>query len=148
MTTVGLYARTADGDALDIARQIEDVTAFAAGKGWATAPEPYIDNGVSAYTMHRGKRPAFDRLLADLTAGKIDGIVAYDLDRITRNPRDLESVLAVIDQDPARVLTFVSGELDRGMHRLTVTANASTASRRASAARRRAATVARKARQA
>lgn len=55
----------------------------------------YVDNDISAFKDV--VRPEFERLLADLEDGVIDGIVVYDLDRLARRPRDLERVIDVYD---------------------------------------------------
>jgi hypothetical protein len=41
-------------------------------------------------------RPAFRRLLDDLAAGRADAFIAYDLDRVARDPRDLEDLIDVV----------------------------------------------------
>lgn len=55
----------------------------------------HVDNDISAFKDV--VRPEFERLLADLEDGVIDGIVVYDLDRLARRPRDLERVIDVYD---------------------------------------------------
>src|ERR671911_851182 len=50
-------------------------------EGWAALPQMYDDGGVSGGTM---ERPALKRLLADIAAGKIDTVVVYKVDRLTR----------------------------------------------------------------
>ena len=48
----------------------------------------YKDAGISAKDMEH--RPAFQQMLEDMRAGKINYIIAYKLDRVTRSVRDLE----------------------------------------------------------
>ena len=48
----------------------------------------YEDAGISAKDM--AHRPAFQEMLVDMKKGKINYIVAYKLDRVTRSVRDLE----------------------------------------------------------
>jgi len=43
-------------------------------------------------------RPAFQQMLEDMRAGKINYIVAYKLDRVTRSVRDLEELIAVLEK--------------------------------------------------
>ena len=50
--------------------------------------EIYKDAGISAKNMK--DRPAFQEMLEDIKAGKLNYIVAYKLDRVTRSVRDLE----------------------------------------------------------
>lgn len=42
-------------------------------------------------------RPKFRELLADLAGGVIDGVIFYDLDRLVRQPRDLEDLTDIIE---------------------------------------------------
>lgn len=43
-------------------------------------------------------RPAFQQMLEDMKAGKINYIVAYKLDRVTRSVRDLEVLIAELEK--------------------------------------------------
>ena len=56
----------------------------------------YEDAGISAKDM--AQRPAFQEMLADMKKGKINYIVAYKLDRVTRSVRDLEELIAVLEK--------------------------------------------------
>lgn len=55
----------------------------------------YKDAGISAKDMQH--RPAFQQMLADMRAGKINYIVAYKLDRVTRSVRDLEVLISDLE---------------------------------------------------
>mgnify|MGYP004543488583 CR=1 FL=1 len=55
----------------------------------------YEDAGISAKNMK--DRPAFQEMLADMKQGKINYIVAYKLDRVTRSVRDLEELIAQLE---------------------------------------------------
>ncbi len=50
--------------------------------GWIALPDMYDDGGISGGTM---ERPALQRLLADIAAGRIDTVVVYKVDRLTRS---------------------------------------------------------------
>ena len=54
-------------------------------EGWVCLPAIYDDGGFSGATM---ERPALQRLLADITAGRVDTVVVYKIDRLTRSPAD------------------------------------------------------------
>lgn len=54
----------------------------------------YQDNNRSAW-KHDRKRPAWDKMLADIEAGTINAIVVYHGDRLTRQPMDLEILIAL-----------------------------------------------------
>lgn len=56
----------------------------------------YKDAGISAKDMEH--RPQFQEMLKDMKEGKINYIVAYKLDRITRSVRDLEELISVLEQ--------------------------------------------------
>ncbi len=56
----------------------------------------YKDAGISAKDMEH--RPQFQEMLQDMKEGKINYIVAYKLDRITRSVRDLEELITVLEQ--------------------------------------------------
>ena len=55
----------------------------------------YQDAGISAKNMK--DRPAFQEMLADMKKGKINYIVAYNLDRVTRSVRDLEEIISQLE---------------------------------------------------
>lgn len=72
-----------------VTRQREDTSALCEVKGWQVA-DYYVDNDRSASS---GKdRPEWDRLLADIAAGKIDAIAAWDQDRGWRMMSELEAL--------------------------------------------------------
>ena len=73
-----------------------------AGEGWKLLPTPYDDGGFSGGTMDR---PALARLLADIQAQKIDTIIVYKVDRLTRSLADFSRIVDVLD---AHDVSFVS----------------------------------------
>lgn len=110
-----LYARISsdqEGAGLGVARQLEDCRRRARELGWTVAEE-YVDNDLSAYS---GKaRPAYERMLADLTDGARDGVVVYHTDRLTRRPIELEQFVNVLTAASVRDVQFVAGgDLDVG----------------------------------
>ena len=56
----------------------------------------YEDAGISAKDMEH--RPAFQEMLQDMRDGKINYIVAYKLDRVTRSVRDLEELILELEK--------------------------------------------------
>jgi DNA invertase Pin-like site-specific DNA recombinase len=70
--------------------------------------ETYIDQSKSA-TDRTKKRPAYDRMVADYLDGAFDAIICYDLDRLTRQPRQLEDW---IDAAELRGLALVTANGD------------------------------------
>jgi DNA invertase Pin-like site-specific DNA recombinase len=71
-------------------------------EGWMCLRAPYNDGGFSGATMDR---PALQRLLADLTAGRVDTVVVYKIDRLTRSLADFAKIVEILD---ARGASFVS----------------------------------------
>ena len=55
----------------------------------------YDDGGFSGATM---ERPAFQRLLSDVSAGKIDVVVVYKVDRLTRSLSDFAKIVDIFDK--------------------------------------------------
>lgn len=55
----------------------------------------YKDAGISAKDMEH--RPDFQQMLEDMRAGKINYIIAYKLDRVTRSVRDLEVLISDLE---------------------------------------------------
>ena len=56
----------------------------------------YEDAGISAKDMKH--RPKFQEMLEDMRNGKINYIVAYKLDRVTRSVRDLEELITQLEK--------------------------------------------------
>lgn len=73
-----------------------------AGEGWKVIPAHYDDGGYSGGNLDR---PAMQQLLADVDAGKVDVIVVYKVDRLTRSLLDFAKVVERLD---ARDVSFVS----------------------------------------
>ena len=73
-----------------------------AHEGWRLLPTHYDDGGFSGGTL---ERPALRRLLADIDAGKIDTVVVYKVDRLTRALSDFAKI---VDRMDAKGASFVS----------------------------------------
>ncbi len=96
------------GEGLGVKRQQELCEKLAAEKGWLVS-EIYVDNDKSAYS---GKpRPAYERMLVDLEAGRRDAVICVDIDRLTRRPVELERFMDLADQRGV-ALANVSGDTD------------------------------------
>lgn len=100
-----LYARQSKADPDGIDRQLPRLRKLVADRGWLIAGE-YVDDGMSA-SKSRGPGSAWARMLADADAGKVDTVVAVDLDRLLRGLQDL---LVLIEHDLMAVTT--NGEID------------------------------------
>jgi len=71
-------------------------------EGWSLLPELYDDGGHSGGTL---ERPALQQLLSDVRSGKIDVVVVYKIDRLTRSLADFAKIVDVLDEAEA---SFVS----------------------------------------
>ena len=71
-------------------------------EGWILVREMYDDGGFSGATM---ERPAFQRLLSDVSAGQIDVVVVYKVDRLTRSLSDFAKIVDIFDR---HAVSFVS----------------------------------------
>jgi len=71
-------------------------------EGWQMLPDTYDDGGYSGGTM---ERPGIKQLMADVKAGKVDVIVVYKVDRLTRSLADFAKMVEVLDKAGA---SFVS----------------------------------------
>ena len=71
-------------------------------QGWKPIPYRYDDGGFSGGTM---ERPALQRLLADIDAGKIDVIVVYKIDRLSRSLLDFMKMIELFNE---KEVSFVS----------------------------------------
>lgn len=73
-----------------------------AGEGWSALATAYDDGGISGGTL---ERPGLQRLLADVAAGKVDVVVVYKVDRLTRALNDFARIVEVFDRHS---VSFVS----------------------------------------
>ena len=67
-------------------------------EGWVCLRAAYDDGGFSGATMDR---PALQQLLADITAGRLDTVVVYKIDRLTRSLTDFAKIVEILDTKDA-----------------------------------------------
>ncbi len=86
-----IYARQSieRRDSVSIHAQIDQCRRFAAGEY-----QVYQDAG---YSGKNTRRPQFEKLMADIATGKVDTVVSYRLDRITRNIMDFAALLQLFE---------------------------------------------------
>ncbi len=90
-------------NSLDAQREAcEAYIASQAGLGWKLIRTRYDDGGVSGGTMDR---PALRQLLDDISTGRVDVVVVYKIDRLTRSLMDFAKIVDVFD---AKGVSFVS----------------------------------------
>jgi site-specific DNA recombinase len=78
--------------------QRESAEAFIAsqqGEGWTCLPERYDDGG---FTGGNTDRPGLQRLLADIEAGRVDCVVVYKVDRLSRSLLDFARMMELFDR--------------------------------------------------
>jgi predicted site-specific integrase-resolvase len=73
-----------------------------AGEGWWLMPDHYDDGGLSGASLDR---PALQALLAEVRARKVDVVVVYKVDRLTRSLADFAKLIELFD---AHAVSFVS----------------------------------------
>ena len=105
-----IYTRKSSEEGLDqefnsLDAQFEACAAYIASQkaeGWKLVPERYDDGGISGGTL---ERPGIKRLMADVDAGRVDMIVVYKIDRLTRS---LSDFARLVDRLDAVDCSFVS----------------------------------------
>jgi site-specific DNA recombinase len=105
-----IYTRKSSDEGLEQAfnsldAQREACAAFVLSQkheGWSVLPALYDDGGYSGGTLDR---PALQRLLADIADGKVDVVVVYKIDRLTRSLFDFAKIVEAFD---AKDVSFVS----------------------------------------
>jgi site-specific DNA recombinase len=80
----------------------ESYIASQKAEGWCLIPEHYDDDGISGATL---ERPALQRLLADIETKRVDVVVVYKIDRLSRALMDFAKLVDVFDRNN---VTFVS----------------------------------------
>ncbi len=71
-------------------------------EGWVLVPGAYDDGGLSGGTL---ERPGLQHLLADIRSGKVDRVIVYKIDRLTRSLADFVKIVDILDDAGA---SFVS----------------------------------------
>ena len=105
-----IYTRKSSEDGLEqefnsLHAQREACTAYITSQkaeGWVLLPELYDDGGLSGATL---KRPSLQRLLSELDEGRVDQIVVYKIDRLSRSLTDFAKIVDRLDRAGA---SFVS----------------------------------------
>lgn len=89
-----------------------------AHEGWEQVSEHYDDGGWSGGSMDR---PALKQLLADVSANKVDIIVVYKVDRLTRSLADFAKIVEILDGNDASFVSVTQAfNTTNSMGRLTL----------------------------
>ena len=99
-----IYTRKSSDEGLDQAfnsldAQHEACAAYVASQrheGWKLVPDRFDDGGISGGTL---ERPALQRLLAEIDAGRVGMVVVYKIDRLTRSLVDFGRLVEKLDSN-------------------------------------------------
>ncbi len=87
-------------------------------EGWKRTPVRYDDGGISGGTL---ERPALRRLLADIDAGRVDLVVVYKIDRLTRSLMDFSKLVERFDKSNCSFVSVTQAfNTSTSMGRLTL----------------------------
>ncbi len=121
-----IYTRKSTEDGLDqefnsLDAQYEACAAYAVSQrheGWTVLPDRYDDGGFSGGNL---ERPGLKRLMADVAANKVDIILLYKIDRLTRSLADFAKIVEVLDKANASFVSITqSFNTTTSMGRLTL----------------------------
>lgn len=89
-----------------------------ASEGWTLIPDEYDDGGLSGGTL---ERPALRRLMQDIDAGRIDIVVVYKVDRLSRSLLDFAKLVEAFDRTNVSFVSVTqSFNTTNSMGRLTL----------------------------
>jgi site-specific DNA recombinase len=112
VTRAAIYCRISDdreGSGLGVIRQEADCRTLCERRGFDVV-DVLVDNDMSAYS---GKpRPGYRRLVEMVKAGRVDNIVVWHNDRLTRSPRELEDLIDFVEATGITIATVVAGDYD------------------------------------
>lgn len=121
-----IYTRKSTEDGLEqeynsLDAQFDACTAYALSQrheGWTIVKDRYDDGGFSGGSLDR---PGLKRLLADIEAGKVDIILLYKIDRLTRSLSDFAKIVEILDRKGASFVSITqSFNTTTSMGRLTL----------------------------
>src|SRR5207245_10603672 len=92
------------------------------GEGWRLVETAYDDGGLSGGTL---ERPALQRLFADITEHRVDTVVVYKVDRLTRSLMDFAKIVELFDGHAVSlVVVTLQFKTSTSMRRRTLTTHA------------------------
>lgn len=106
------YARQSKDHDAGIGRQQQDTDALADRRGWYIPDTGrFADNDVSASNLKR-KRPDYERMMQRIRAGECDVLVITYMDRLYRQPIELEQIIPLIEKAGVLIATAYEGDMD------------------------------------
>ena len=98
-----------EGKAEGVTRQRTDALELVERRGWQLVRE-FEDNDTSA--SGKVRRPGFEAMLQQIEAGQVDAVVAWTLDRLTRNRRDTVRLIEACQQHRVTIALVRGSDLD------------------------------------
>jgi site-specific DNA recombinase len=109
MRRAAIYCRVSDdrsGQGLGVERQLEDCLEIARRKGWPIGPESmYVDNDASASAFSKKARKEYLRLLRDIEADEIFGVITWMEDRTHRQVLELAEFINLCREHDVAMVT-------------------------------------------
>jgi DNA invertase Pin-like site-specific DNA recombinase len=108
-----IYCRISDdstGEQAGVERQMKDCRTLTRAKGWPVVV--FRDDDISASKYTRKRRPAYRDMLARVRTGEIRRIVCWHIDRLYRQPKELEELIDLADSGAVQIVSVCSGQLD------------------------------------
>lgn len=110
-----IYARISedrDDREVGVTNQIDDCKKRATFLGWIVSDAHiFVDNDISASTLSKKPRPAYDAMLKAFERGEIDAIIYYSNGRLTRRPMEWLQIITYAQQG-LQLSSIVSGQHD------------------------------------
>lgn len=109
----GLYIRVSTErqvkEGYSVSAQKDNLSRFAKQQGWKIF-DIYADEGISGKNIK--DRPEVKRLIEDIKQKRVDVVVLYKFDRLTRDSKDTEDIIELIQQCGIQVFTLSGGVVD------------------------------------
>ena len=109
----GLYIRVSTErqvkEGYSVAAQKQNLSSFVRQQSWKIY-DIYADEGISGKNIQN--RPEVKRLIEDIKKGNIDVVVLYKFDRLTRDSRDTEDIISLVQECGIQVFTLSGGVVD------------------------------------
>lgn len=96
-----------DGTEGSTARQERAIQDYVKANGMGRVVAVYSD--IASAHNEKARRPDFENALADIRAGRIDGIIAWKVDRLTRRRSQARKLLTILEECGGRLATVVEG---------------------------------------
>lgn len=112
MKRAAIYTRISDdktGEEQGVIRQREDCEQCVSRRDWQLIGR-YEDNDRSA--KHANNRPDFNRLLKDITSGRIEVVVAWTWDRLTRNRKETVQLIEACQEHNVLISLVRGSDID------------------------------------